>query len=493
MNVEAAGSRMARGFPSANSDGAAHSIWLPSWPLLLGVLMFAQLARMGGDMLLADADTQWHIAVGQWILEQGRFPTIDHYSHTFAGRPWIAKEWLSQLILAATYDAAGWKGVVVLTAAVAASTFALFLRLLQRHLAPLPAILFTAAAAAVMAPHLFARPHVLAFPLLLIWVDGLVRAVEDGRRPSWWLLPVMALWANLHGGFTLGLLLTAAFAAEAVVARPSLLGRWAVFTAGALIAACLTPYGAESMLVTRRIFELGSALQLIAEWRSPDFQDQVIHEIVLLAGIFAALASGLKVPIVRLLIVLGLLHLYLRHARNAENLVTLVPLMLAPLLARRWPSLRPDGRRWITSAWPSGRNASAMALVVVFGIAAAALRWGEARPPGAVSPSAALDYARSAGITGPVFNDYGYGGFLIHQGVPTFIDGRGELYGRDFLQRFGDAVSLRRHGALESLLDAHGVQWTLMQREQPANRLLARLPAWQLAYEDETATVFVRK
>jgi hypothetical protein len=486
MNIEAARS-------CSKLEGAGRSGWLPSWPLLLGVLMFAQLARTGGDMLLADADTQWHIAVGQWILEHGRLPTTDHHSHTFAGRPWIAKEWLSQLILAVTYDAAGWKGVVVLTAAVAASTFALFLRLLQRHLAPLPAVLFTAAAAAVMAPHLFARPHVLALPLVLIWVDGLVRAVEDGRRPSLWLLPVMILWANLHGGFTLGLLLTAAFALEAIVARRQLLAGWAVFGAGALIAASLTPYGPESMLVTRRIFELGTALQLIAEWRSPDFQDQVVHEVVLLAGVFAALASGLKVPVVRLLIVVGLLHLYLRHARNAENLVTLVPLMLAPLLARRWPSLRPDGRRWITSALPSGRNALVVASAIVVGIAAASLRWGEARPPEAVSPSAALAYVRAAGIAGPVFNDYGYGGFLILQGVPTFIDGRGELYGRDFLQRFGDAVSLRGDGGLESLLDAHGVQWTLLQRDRPANRLLARLPNWRRAYEDETASVFVRQ
>src|SRR5688572_7420155 len=71
---------------------------------------------------LRDPDTLWHIRTGRWILEQGRWPEADVFSHTFYGQPWIAKEWLSQLLLNAAYDVGGWLGVVILTLGVCAAT-----------------------------------------------------------------------------------------------------------------------------------------------------------------------------------------------------------------------------------------------------------------------------------------------------------------------------------------------------------------------------------
>ena len=38
-------------------------------------------------------------------------------------------------------------------------------------------------------------------------------------------------------------------------------------------------------------------------------------------------------------------------------------------------------------------------------------------------PSAALDYARDAGLKGHVLNHYNYGGYLIRAGVPTVVLG----------------------------------------------------------------------
>src|SRR5207302_821545 len=106
---------------------------------------------------------------------------------------------------------------------------------------------------------------------------GLVRAVEQRRAPQPLLLLAMLLWANLHGGFTLGLALCGAFALEAVVTagdgveRRRLLVAWAKFDLAAVLAACVTPYGPESILVTGRIFGLGDVLGMIGEWKSPDF------------------------------------------------------------------------------------------------------------------------------------------------------------------------------------------------------------------------------
>src|SRR6185437_1016863 len=116
------------------------SAWTPSWPLALGFLVFVWLSLHGNLPLLADPDTQWHVALGNWILAHRAVPRVDTFSFTFAGEPWIAKEWLSQLLLAGAYDLGGWGAVVVLAAATFGVTFALLLRLLLRDVRPLPAI-----------------------------------------------------------------------------------------------------------------------------------------------------------------------------------------------------------------------------------------------------------------------------------------------------------------------------------------------------------------
>jgi hypothetical protein len=477
------------------------SAWSPSLVLALGLVLFVCLANVRGLPLLSDPDSHWHIAVGNWILEHRAVPTVDIYSFTFTGHPWIAKEWLSQVLLATAYDLGGWGGVVALGAAALAASFALLLRLLLNDLKPMPALLFTVAAITMAAPHFLARPHLLAFPFMLWWVAGLVRAVEERRAPRPILLLAMLLWANLHGGFTLGLVLAGAFALDALVGardgaeRRKLFLDWLKFGIASLLVACITPYGPESMLVTLRIFELGDALAAISEWKSPNFQGQPMQELILLVGLYLALSRGLKVPVVRLLVVIGLVHLFLRYARNAELLAMLAPLVLAPLLARQWPSLQP--RREAVSrleafARPAGRGAVALGLAFAALFAAGLVRFGHVEPPMTTTPSAALDHVREAGIHGRVLNDYSYGGYLIQAGIPTFIDGRGELYGGDFIKRYVKAVNLQGGQSLEDLLDQYRIDWTFLAKNAPANKLLAHLPGWHRAYGDDQATIFVR-
>ncbi len=486
----------------ASLPSAAHSRrldWLPSWPLAIGVALFLVLLLTGaGNGLLIDPDTQWHIAVGQWVLAHAAVPTVDHHSFTFAGKPWIAKEWLSQVLLALSYRAAGWAGVKLLASAALATTFSLLLGLLLRYLAPLPAAILALAAIALSAPHFLARPHVLAFSLSLLWVAGLVQAVEQERAPGIKLLPVMTIWANLHAGFTLGLLLVGAFALDALVSasgtekRVQLAKGWVLFGLAASVAACLTPYGYQPILVAGRIMTLGDALPLISEWRSPDFSVQYLQGLVLLFALLAALVVGLKLPLVRAVIIGGLISLYFKHARNAEVFGTLVPLILAPILARQWPALAPDKDRWIATNHPSGKWALAVAYLLLLGIASVTLRDSSTKPPSAVAPVAALEFARKAGLTGHVLNDYNFGGFLILEGVPTFIDGRGELFGGRFISRYAHSVALRDDNPLDKFLDEYAIDWTLLRKDRPANQLLDHLPGWRRAYSDEDAAIFVR-
>jgi hypothetical protein len=487
------------------------SAWALSWPVALGTVLFVWLVSGSSTHLLADPDSHWHVTVGNWILAHGAVPTVDSYSFTFAGQPWIAKEWLSQVVLAFAYNIGGWSAVVALCAGVIAFSFALMMRLLLRDIRAPLAILCTVAAVLMTAPHLLARPHVLAFPVMLIWVSGLVRAVEERRAPRPLLLLAMLAWANLHGGFTFGLVLCGAFALEAVIGardwpeRRYQFGEWAKFGVAAGLVACITPYGPESMLVTFRIFNLGDALGMINEWKSPDFHNLPQQELVLLIALYACLSRGLKLPLIRLLIVLGLVHLFLRYVRNAELLAMLAPLIVAPILARQWPTLRPSRespvgsplsrlrRRLAALSRPAGRNGIALGLVLGAVYVGGVSRFMEIRPPDATMPVAAVDFIREAKLQGNVLNHYGFGGYLISAGIKTFIDGRAELYGGDFVKRYANIVELRDKAPLEETLDEFHIDWTLLLKDQPANKVLAHLPNWKRVYSDDTATIFARQ
>lgn len=440
--------------------------------------------------LLADPDIYWHVAAGRWIVEHGSFPHADPFSATFSGSPWIAKEWLSQLLLLGAYHAVGWNGVAILTAAAIAAAFGLLAVALLEKLDPVAALCFVLAAIVLAAPHLVARPHALALPVMMLWSAGLVRALDARSAPSFWLLPLMTLWANLHGGFTFGLLLVGACALEALLVaeaadRKAVAWHWIRFGMLAVLAACVTPYGVESILMTQRILGLGEALGLIAEWQPQDFAKFGPFELCLLGAVGLVLYRGLTLPPVRILVVLGLLHMALAHVRNAELLALVAPLFLAkPLRDQLWPEQREVG------AHLSRMLLASMAAIIV---AATAFTTTQAVSPGPqVTPSAAVAAIKRANA-GPILNDYDYGGYLIHAGIAPFIDGRSELYGGRFIARHHRAVALQNLPDFLALLDQYKIGATLFAPERPAVALLDRLPQWERLYADDIAVVHIRK
>ena len=157
--------------------------------------------------MLQDSDTYWQIAVGQWILDHHALPRVDIYSFTKAGEPWVSSSWLAQVLYATSYNLAGWTGPVVLAAGCIAATFALLTHILGRRVPAAFAVAVAIAALVLSKGHFLARPHVLVLPVMLAWAYGLMSASERGQAPSPWLLPLIALWANLHGGFVFGLVL----------------------------------------------------------------------------------------------------------------------------------------------------------------------------------------------------------------------------------------------------------------------------------------------
>ena len=462
-------------------------------PLWVGVGVYALLILVG-NRLLADPDTLWQITVGQWILDHRAVPETDVYSFTMLGQPWISTQWLAQVLLARAYALSGWSGPVVLAAAAIAATFAILAGWLNRRLTGSVTLILVAAAMALSAPHLLARPHVLAMPVMVLWIGGLISAADRRGAPSWWLLPLMALWANLHGGFVLGLALIAPIALDAVLGaapgcRKYLSLRWAAFALAALAAGCCTPYGWDSLLASKKILALGAALPLIREWHAADFGSLGTFEICLLLGIGLALWRGIWLPPTRIVLLLGLLHLALAQGRAIEILALLAPLILAAPLAHQIGGAAAASPVAATPARGALLAVIAGLLVAATFIYASVHRF---EPDTRSSPVAAVAALQKLNLA-RVFNDYDFGGYLIAHGVATFIDGRTELYGEKFFVDHNNASGLIEPEKLFRLLQDYRIDATLMRTQSAATSLLDHVDGWQKVYADDIATIHVRK
>jgi hypothetical protein len=345
------------------------------------------------------------------------------------------------------------------------------------------------AAIVLLAPHLLARPHVLTLPIMVTWAAALVRSMDRRLPPPYWALPLLVLWANLHGSVVLALGLIGPAVVEALLAEKrsewrSVLLRWFPFSALAAAACCLTPYGVGPLLIPLTTLGAGRALLWISEWRPQDFGHLGAFEILLLGSMFA-LSRGMTLPATRVLVVLGLVHFALAQMRNADLLAVLAPLYLAAPLARQL------GARAENEAPSAPRSLKLIALGLVI-VATGLQMTRDVRPSSTNTPAAAI---ASGGLAdaGPVLNDYAFGGYLIYAGIPTFMDGRSELFGGPFIDRYNRALSLVDPNDFLQLLEDYEIRATLLVPSTPAVWLLDRLPGWQRVYSDEVAVVHKRR
>jgi hypothetical protein len=462
---------------------------VPLW-LWLGIGVYA-LALINGRALLSDSDTYWQIAVGQWILDHNALPRVDFYSFTKAGEPWVSSSWLSQVLLAASYNLAGWTGPVVLAAACIAVTFAMLTWILGQRLPAYFAIVVTLVALLLSVQHLLARPHVLVLPLMLAWAYGLLSASERGRAPSFWLLPLIALWANLHGGFVFGLVLVGGFALDALwnadrAQHKTVALRWAVFGVAALAACCATPYGWGSILAARKILDLGELLHLIYEWMPADFSRFGMFEMSILALIAGALYGGVKLSPPRIALVLGLLHMALAHNRNTEIFALLLPIVVRAPVASQF-GFQPA--RFARMGVPTAAMAVLLVLVGCWSWVLSA-NAGFA-PPERQSPAMAVDVLKARNPK-RVLNDLPFGGYLIWRQMPVFIDGRAELYGEAFELAYYRALQLKDVNQFLDILKTWEVDAVLLTPATPAVGLLDNISGWQRIYSDGNAVLHVR-
>ena len=460
--------------------------------------------------VLSDPDTLWHIAAGRWMVEHRELPMQDMFSWTMPGTPWTAHEWLAELLLYAVWSIGGFPAVVALSAGSFALTSVVVTRFLAARLEPQQLLPVALLVLGILSTHYLARPHVLAWPLLGLWIGTLVEAVDARRPPPRWLLIMLVLWANLHASFTLALGISAGLALDALLLAPSAAKRWDVvrqwggFGAGALVACAINPNGLGTLLHAVQMMRMQEMLALINEWQSANFHEFQIVLLWMVMVFGLALTGRLRLSPVRMLLVLGLFYMALKHGRYHSILalgsIFFLAAPLAEALRFRGAADAPTAQTRTLDAVmarlhrPTHPMAIIGALVLAGGWLTLATPLLPAGPPDRIAPARALAaYQASNPASHRLLNGYGFGGYLIFRRVPVSIDGRADMYGDPFLRELADAVTLKAPHALERYLERYRIDGTLLAPNTPAVELLDHLPGWQRLYGDSVAVVHVRR
>ena len=475
------------GFQSSRPVTAAGSLSRESaFAFFAAAAIFAAVLWL--PVILRDPDTLWHITTGEWILSHHAVPALDTFSYTAAGKPWMAHEWLSEVVLALAYGWSGWNGVMILTAAAAAATIGLVAFYVSLRARMDFAVMLVLLAIACGGPSLLSRPHLIALPLVALWTIGLVAARARGAAPSLLFLPIMTLWANLHGGFLIGLVLAAAFGTEAffdpACVRRDVVRRWGLFIGGAVVAAAITPMGIDTLLFPFRLMSMQNLYQ-IQEWKPTDFSHLNGITVSVLVALYVGLTGSLKLPKFRVLLVAGLLFSTMQHVRNVQLFGILVPLLIADSLGQAAPMELPlkfKVPQWVPM-WLAGLAA---VLSLAFRTGLPLQRIDEGGFASAALASVSADLRAK-----PVLNEYGFGGLLIFEGIKPFIDGRADLYGDAFLDTYLSIVH-SKGDLLDGVLCKYGVEWTMFGPDTVVPALMDRTPGWHRIYSDKVAVIHVR-
>ena len=472
------------------------------------LLGMAILAIMGGSYLhdyarlLSDPDTFWHVKLGSDILASGHLPVVDNYSYTFAGHPFISKEWLSEVIFAGAYKAWGWNGVTLLTALVAVSAILILYRELAAYLLPTVAGILTIFIITMLGPIVVARPHLFTLPVAVYFTARLFRAAEAKQAPHYWLLALITLWSNLHGSFSLGFVIAGfaflhLFENIRLSDRP-LLTKWAIFLVLCPVAAMIHPYGFEPIRIGLQMMATNKAMAYIVEWMPLNSQEDAVIEYFILASLAGLIGARLKLGWAKTLFIVFVLHMLLNHVRFIYVYFLLVPIVIVPHIAERFPEVsianwlsRP---RDVVERFAAKYFVSLAALISGAAIIAGAifLETKKPTPPELTAAEKPIAFVLANHLDGPVFNEYLYGGSLIFHGIKTYVDGRAEqLFTGDF---FPDYVNSGKHDGtklFQDLIDRNHVTWTLLPADDTRNQFLDKM-GWKKAYSDDNAVIYTK-
>jgi hypothetical protein len=479
----------------------------------------------GRTRFFVDPGALWHPVVGRTILNSGQFTHVDAFSFTRAGEPWIASQWLGECGLALLQRLSGLDGMLLGIAALLAGFYTWVAHRLIRSGAPWWfAVVLTALAIKGCSFHFFARPH-LATLVLLGWTYARLCDFEAGRislRGLFWLMPVVAVRANIHGGVMGGIgtiaLAVAGWAVAPLADLPSpVTGFRQVLALGGLVVGCclatlINPYGPELVRTWSAVMGSNVVHERITE-HLPLLRSPYAWTVITFGVVYAAMLLSVPLGKVRMTWVLPLVWFYLGwdRVRNGPLFATVGIIALADMLpAVRWsatvyrwgnsllhlPGNAPVKPGWRAIVIPVAVVVLAVGLQVA-DVAVPLVGRGWARldprvwPVDLLPQLRAYESSRPAGT--PIFNDMKFGGFLIAEtpGLRVFIDDRCELYGDDGILAYSRAQE-QDPAQVDRWAGQFGFDRALVVTGSAIDQYLRLSNGWQVVAETKPATLHER-
>jgi hypothetical protein len=470
-----------------------------SFPVLLGMLLVGSVSY-ALQSFKVDPDVWWHLKTGELILATHTFPLTDSYSWTASGFPWIATEWLGEILWAAVYKFGGLPGLhalhIALGSAIVLSLYAFGSLRAQNCKAGFVATVSLMSLAWVS---FSLRPQMIGYLFLIITLIVL----ERFRRAEYgfvWVLPaIFLLWINIHGSWIIGVGVLALFLVCGLFHRTSgnlETRRWSsderirleVVLVLSLAALTITPYGTElATYPFRYASSLPVNLSAIQEWQPlpfSTFAGKIFLTIVLLI-LLSQMALRINFQISEALLMAMGIGMACLHRRFLILFVPFTVPFLALLLAR-----------WI-GGYKQIKDRYVLNFVLLLAICISTLNCIPSKHEleGAVAkrfPVAALEHIRHNSLPGRLFNTYFFGGYMVFSDERTFIDGRGDLFEPTGV--LSDYLDIRglKPGALK-LLDSYDVRYCLLQPDEPLVTVLDSSSDWKRDYSDTVSVLFIRK
>jgi len=457
-----------------------------------------------------DPDFWWHIRIGRWMVENGRLPSTDIFTYTVPIHVWTDHEYLTEVLMWLIYSTAGAIGIAIFFGVITYAGFYLMYRQVRRE--PFVIVGVGLAVGAVAgAPIWGPRAQMITFALTcleLYWLQGYL----SGRsRALQWFPLVIALWANLHGGWVIGFVwLGVALVAELIgwAWNPSNPAHrvhvrfLAIISAACAVAVLATPHGFSLYLYPFQTVASAAQERLIVEWFSPDFHQPFLRPFEVMVFLLVAGFALRRPTVYDLLLSLVALGLSLQSVRNVALFVAAATPVLIRTYSGYWKEVS-AARGW-KLALPSRSlfaAITALALLVV-ALATSVHIASEVSPSHQQSltasnyPVAAADWLAAHPEVGTkMYNQYGWGGYLAYRFYPqpnrrVFIFGEAALMGDGLLNDYQAIQTLRSNW--KTLLDGYGVDYVVYNRGEALANVLATQPDWKLVYEDSEAQIYVR-
>jgi hypothetical protein len=460
---------------------------------------------------IQDPDFWWHLRIGRWMVENGMLPSHDLFTFTVPGHAWTDHEYLTEVLMWLVYSATGAVGIAIVFGLVTWAGFWLIYRQVRRQpfvIVGLGLALGALAGWPIWGPR--AQMITFAFTCLeLYWLHGYL----SGRSKALNFFPlVMAVWANLHGGWVIGFAwLGVALVAELVgwawdrsnPAHKAHVRFLAIITAASLVAVLATPHGFNLYLYPFQTQGSVAQQKLIVEWFSPDFHQIYLRPFEAMVFILIAGFALRRPRLYEFLLSMAALGLALQSVRHVALFVAAATPVVIGSYSDYWKELAAS-RGWKLSLPARPLFATITAVVLVFVLLVALVKIDsdinpsvQARLDAESYPIAAADWLAAHPEVGThMYNQYGWGGYLAYRFYPdpnrrVFIFGEAELMGDPLLNQYDDVQNLRPDW--KAVLDQYGVDYVIFNKDAALSNVLATQAEWTLAYQDNVAVIYVRK